>query len=63
MLGQPSSRACNALFKEKPVPASVLSEMMQVNDMSLNQVKEHNTFHRTWYGRDSIEPNVMESLH
>jgi hypothetical protein len=43
----PPSRACKATFKDKPVLTSVLSKMMQVNDMSLNQVKKHNTFHRT----------------
>ena len=35
----PPSRACKALFQDKPVTASELSKMMLVNDLSLNQVK------------------------
>ncbi len=58
---KPPSRV-KALYSDKPIPASELKKMMQVNNMSLNQVKKQSFMIRTWQGRNSIEPRTLNTL-
>ncbi len=58
---KPQSRV-KALYSDKPMPASELRKMMQVNNMSLNQVKKQSFMIRTWQGRKSIEPGSLNTL-
>ena len=58
----PPSRARKALFKDEPVPASEVCKLMQVNNLSKNQLKKQSAIIRTWKGRKVLEPEVMKTI-
>ena len=47
------SKESEALYKNKPVPASEIQKMMVTQNMSLNQVRKQTFMDRTFHGRKS----------
>ena len=56
------SKESEALYKDKPVPASEIQKMMVTQNMSLNQVGKQLFMDRTFHGRKSIEPGCIGKL-
>ena len=48
--------AKRALFQDKQIPVSQLSNLMTATKMSLTDVEKTAQFFRAWKGRDEIEP-------
>lgn len=58
----PKSKQSEALYIDKPIPASEIQRMMVTNNLSLNQVQKHTFMERTFHGRKSIESGCLKKL-
>ena len=58
----PSSRNIKALFHNKPIPSSELSNLKTDCKLSQQQSKQIANFFRTWKGRDSFESGALDKL-